>query len=115
MIFFYGDSNELKILNLGNETVFYILQGEENECPGIKQDVVAPIGLGDARIEITFQLTKLENEGLICIVPIAGITEGKMTFTVNEIEYEIPLEDKEKNFYFVIKKEIGEEIHVAAG
>lgn len=113
MIFFYGNSTVLKILNLGNETINFSYRDVNSSCEGVKQEVSASIGLGGTSLEVVLDLSELESDHLVCVVNIDR-TEPTLTFRVQGYEYEVPLTSG-SNFYFVIRKEIGEEIYVATG
>lgn len=110
LIFFYGGSTELKILNLGNETIYYNINDDARSCNAIPRELSGDVGLGGFGVGLSISLSDFEERNLICTVDINSL--ASLSFTINEISYEIPLESG-KNFYFVIKQEVGEDIHVA--
>jgi len=110
LIFFYGNNTQLKILNLGENNISYNLSGTNIICPGIKQNVTTTIGIAGFEAGLNVNLEALEASNLVCLVFLHSLQE--IEFKVNEAIYTIPL-NTGKNFYFVIKREQGENVYVA--
>jgi hypothetical protein len=113
MIFFYGNSTELKILNIGEEDIQININNIQNRCPGIKNDITPQLGLGDMELGIQLSLEDLNNRDLICNLSL-GSSNNHLNFTINETEYSLPL-NTNKNFYFIIKQVVGDQVYVATG
>jgi hypothetical protein len=115
LIFFYGNSSQLNVLNLGEEnlTMSHGTPPTTTIIPGVKKNVTAQVSLGGVGVGINIDLIKLRAENLIKTIAL-NVAGDKISFKVNEAGFDLPL-NSNKDFYFVIKREVGEELYVTTG
>ncbi|GEM_PF-4526107 len=107
LIFLFGNNTHINILNLAKENISISISGVNYLVIPLRH--TASIFLGDGGVSFNVNLNSEEVKEKILIVP--RTREGNIDLKIDDVDYKIKLE-KYKNFYFIIKKEVGEEINV---
>jgi hypothetical protein len=107
LVFFYSDGTNLNILNRGESNVTFVdSTNQRHNVPGISREDRAEIGFGNTRVGV-------ESPVLVSITPVSlAVVGDNLEYTIGENTFSSKLLDGE-NFYFVIRKQIGEELYVA--
>lgn len=107
LVYFFGNSTHINVLNLGEEKIVLDLDGNKVEVENIEK--FSNIGLGDTSTRVKVDLNNENIKSKIKILERRGINFIK--FRLNETEYVIDLKEGKK-FYFLIKRSEGDERYV---